>query len=119
MDYICKRNNNIQSISITADCTGPRDKEGSQQNPNAPPLSPNPWLEPEACGRACLGPTHSVWPGESVAGSWISSSHFTSHKHKAKTYFELKKGYHVGTVHMVLTVKWERKLFMFWFFFPV
>lgn len=41
MDYICKRNNNIQSISITADCTGPRDKEGSQQNPEAPPLSPN------------------------------------------------------------------------------
>lgn len=42
MDYICKRKNNIQSISITADCTGPRDEEGSQLNPHAPPLSPNP-----------------------------------------------------------------------------
>lgn len=42
MDYICKRKNNIQSISITADCTGPRDKEGSQLTHQAPPLSPNP-----------------------------------------------------------------------------
>lgn len=38
MDYICKRKNNIQSISITADRTGPRDKEGSQLAP--------PWLLP-------------------------------------------------------------------------
>lgn len=33
MDYICKRKNNIQSISITADSTGPRDEEGSQLTP--------------------------------------------------------------------------------------
>lgn len=39
MDYICKRKNNIKSISITADCTGPRDKEGSQLN-----LMPLPFL---------------------------------------------------------------------------
>ena len=41
MDYICKRKNNIQSISITADCTGPRDKEGSQLNPMPLPILPS------------------------------------------------------------------------------
>lgn len=40
MDYICKRKNNIQSISITADCTGPRDKEGSQLTPMLLPFPP-------------------------------------------------------------------------------
>lgn len=48
MDYICKGKNNIQSISITADRTGPRDKEGSQLALHAPPLSPNSCLEAEA-----------------------------------------------------------------------
>lgn len=40
MDYICKRKNNIKSISITADCTGPRDKEGSQRKPVPLPILP-------------------------------------------------------------------------------
>lgn len=40
MDYICKRKNNIQSISITADCTGPRDKDSSQLTHPAPRLLP-------------------------------------------------------------------------------
>lgn len=55
MDYICKRKNNIQSISITPDCTGPWDKEGSQ--PEAPPL----------CLKGLPGrpaSLHPVWSGE-------------------------------------------------------
>lgn len=40
MDYICKRKNNIQSISITADCTGPRDKDSSQLTHPTPKLLP-------------------------------------------------------------------------------
>lgn len=55
MDYICKRKNNIQSISITPDCTSPWDRDGSQ--PEAPPLS----LKGLPGRPASL---HPVWIGE-------------------------------------------------------
>ncbi len=40
MDYICKRKNNIQSISITADCTGPQTRKVASKPPMLLPFPP-------------------------------------------------------------------------------
>lgn len=76
MDYICKRKNNIKSISITADCTGPRDKEGSQQKPMPLPVLPTlDWnLRPVV---ALLSPTLSVWPVEPRPASCSFPTHLS------------------------------------------
>lgn len=78
MDYICKRKNNIQSISIIPDCTSPWDKDGSQ--PEAPPLS----LKGLPGRPASL---HPVWSGEPSLRlkAGLSASQHLRHAYSAWT----------------------------------
>lgn len=61
MDYICKRKNNIQSISITADSSGPRDEEGSQLTPHALPAPLKGLTGSSSLAPVCPGYTQVVW----------------------------------------------------------
>lgn len=85
MDYICKRKNNIKSISITADCTGPRDKKGSQREPHATPTQPSfpPTLDWNLRPVVALIRPHPLCLARGAKGAWelefSSSSLLTEH----------------------------------------